>query len=294
MSFKEPYKYRATAALIVSLIIILSSLVSVLFMLDPEYQSKVFLGVANFKYFTTIGNFLLSIVVMLTIPFQVEGMRKTSYYLPRWIVNLLFFCVGNMGTIFVSALFFMAPSIGFQKVMLGRFNLWQHLVSPVMSMILFFLIDKDHSIKFKTILYCMIPNSVYVVFYYIFVEVLKDTPYAWPDVYHVTRFGHCEVLMCVAIIFQIIVMNIVRVVHNIQHKRYKKELEAYYTVSEVFKDKTVEEIIKMIAVNNRKKYVSGNIEIPVHILRYYTNLNGKKISMDELCVLYTKYYFEQN
>ena len=291
MSYREPFKNRVVFALIISLMIILSSLVSVLFMLDPEYQSKVFFGMENFRYFTTLSNFLLAIVVILTVPFQVEGIRKHDYHLPRWIVNLLFFCVGNIAIVFLAALFLMGPSIGYDKVMFGKFNFWQHLVSPVLAMILFFLIDKDHSIKFKTTVFCIIPNIIYVFLYFIFVELLKDTPYAWPDVYHVTKFGHLEALMGVAVIFQFGVTNLVRVIHNIQHKRYNKALEEYYRSSEDFRDKTIDEIVKIIALNDKKRYVIGDIEIPVHILRYYTDLNGNKMSIDELCVLYTKYYF---
>lgn len=291
MIYREPFKNRVIFAFIISLMIILSSLVSVLFMLDPEYQSKVFLGMENFRYFTTLSNFLLAIVVILTVPFQVEGIRKHDYHLPRWIVNLLFFCVGNIAIVFIAALFLMGPSIGYDKVMFGKFNFWQHSVSPVLAMILFFLIDKDHYIKFKTSIICIIPNIIYVFLYFVFVELLKDTSYAWPDVYHVTKYGHLEVLMAVAVIFQLCVTNLVRVIHNIQHKRYNKALEDYYRSSENFKDKSIDEIIRILAVNDKKRHVIGNIEIPVHILRYYTDMNGNKMSIDELCVLYTKYYF---
>ena len=267
MIYRDPFKNRVIFALIISSIIILSSLVSVLFMLDPEYQGKVFLGMENFRYFTTLSNFLLAIVVILTVPFQVEGIRKYDYHLPRWIVNLLFFCVGNIAIVFVAALFLMGPSIGYDKVMFGKFNFWQHLVSPVLAMILFFLIDKDHSIKFKTTIFCIIPNIIYVLLYFVFVELLKDTPYAWPDVYHMTKYGHLEVLMGIAVMLQLCVTNSVRLIHNIQHKRYNMALEEYYRSSEDFKDKSIDEIVKIIAMNDKKRYVIGNIEIPVHILR---------------------------
>lgn len=102
----------------------------------------------------------------------------------------------------------------------------------------------------------MIPNIFYMVLYYVFVVCLKDTPYAWPDVYHVmqvNKYGHYELMLIGAIIFQCLIINAVRVIHNIQHKRYKEALEEYYKFSEDFKEKTI----------------------------------------DELCVLYTKYYFEE-
>ena len=74
-------------------------------------------------------------------------------------------------------------------------------------------------------------------------------------------------------LYQFGVTNFVRVIHNIQHKRYNKALEEYYRSSEDFKDKSIDEIVKIIAVNDKKRYVIGDIEIPVHILRYYTDMN---------------------
>ncbi|MDO4189666.1 MAG: hypothetical protein Q4D29_11840 [Lachnospiraceae bacterium] len=291
MIHKEYFKNRVVSALVLSVIIVLSSLISVLFMLDPEYQSKIFLGVENFKYYTTISNFLISIIVMLTIPFQIEGIKKQNYHLPNWVVNILYFGVGNLAIVFLATAFVIAPTIGINKALLGRFNFWQHSVSPLLSIILFLFVDKDHRIKLKISLYCMIPNVIYMIIYVVFAGALKNTSYAWPDVYRITKFGHYEIALVGWFLLHFLIINLVRVLHNIQHRRYKQSLEEYYRNSEDYKDKSIEEIIKNIALDQKAKHVSGDIDIPVHILRYYTNMDGNTMSLDDMCMLYAKYYF---
>ena len=110
---------------------------------DPEA------GMGTFRMFTTLSNILVGGATLLSIPFQIDGLRKKNYYLPKWIVVIQY-----IGTAGVTLTFFIAITVisfakGFTDTMFNRSNIFLHTINPICAMILFTFINCDHKIKFK-------------------------------------------------------------------------------------------------------------------------------------------------
>ena len=71
------------------------------------------MGLRTFCMFTVNSNILAAGAMAMVIPYTMDGLRTHNYYLPRWIVDLVYAGVTAVALTFIVSLFILAPVKGF-------------------------------------------------------------------------------------------------------------------------------------------------------------------------------------
>ncbi len=140
------------------------------------------MGLRTFCMFTVNSNILCGIAMMMALPYTIDGLRTKNFYLPDWMVDLLFAGVTSVGLTFLISLCILAPVKGFVLIFTGsRFFL--HGVCPVVAMIAFCFFITNHVIPLRESLFALIPVMLYAMVYYFMVEILGPDNGGWDDFY---------------------------------------------------------------------------------------------------------------
>ena len=108
-------------------------------------------GMGTFRMFTTLSNILVCCATVSCIPYQIDGLRKKHYYLPKWIVILLYIGTTGVALTFFIAITAISIAQGFVKTMFGKSNIFLHTIIPICAIVLFTFVNCDHKIDFKKI-----------------------------------------------------------------------------------------------------------------------------------------------
>ena len=131
-------------------------------------------GWKSYHMFTILSNMLMGIAAAMCIPFAVDGLRYHNYHLPRWYVDFMFTGTVGVALTFLVALTVLSPAAGFYRMMLYSNNILFHTTCPILSIILFFFINSDHNIKFKSTFIAIIPIVIYAILYVVMVFVIGE------------------------------------------------------------------------------------------------------------------------
>ena len=94
------------------------------------------MGLRTFCMFTVNSNILAAAAMAMVIPYTMDGLRTHNYYLPRWIVDVVYAGVTAVALTFLVSLFILSPVKGFVLIFTGsRFFL--HGVCPILAVVAF-------------------------------------------------------------------------------------------------------------------------------------------------------------
>ena len=282
---------RCIIAFVVCLLIVVLSILGIIKrILAPLGDTTIITGKDVFKYFTVLSNAFVNACAILCVPFEIEGLLKENYHLPRWIVDFLFVGVTNTTITLLISLFMIAPTKGFVFTFSGSL-LYMHLLCPLLALILFVYINVDHNIKVSRIFYAVIPVVIYGVIYLIKVFVLGQENGGWIDLYYVKGKVPGWLLLIGIFVIGILIAYILRKHHNKKHQEYKKIKEEYYM--ENYKNRNVDIIdaIKDIALKDKRKYKEGNIFIPVHTINTLKRIYKSDYENKKLYDVYVETFF---
>ncbi len=140
------------------------------------------MGIRTFCMFTVNSNILCGVGMMMTLPYTIDGMLKKDFFLPGWMVDLLFAGVTSVGLTFLISLCVLAPVKGFVLIFTGsRFFL--HGVCPIVAMIAFCFFITSHFITLRESVFALLPVLLYAMVYYFMVEILGPDNGGWDDFY---------------------------------------------------------------------------------------------------------------
>ena len=71
------------------------------------------MGLRTFCMFTVNSNILAAAAMAMVIPYTMDGLRTHNYYLPRWIVDVVYAAVTAVALTFLVSLFILSPAKGF-------------------------------------------------------------------------------------------------------------------------------------------------------------------------------------
>lgn len=283
---------RCTIAFIVSVTIVLASFFGVLItMLLPGTSASSIIGMNNFRYFTILANLFMNVCAILCVPYEIEGLRKQNYHLPRWIVDFLYFGVVNMAITFFGCLLVIAPVNGFKETFFTSNLLYLHLICPILSLLLFLFINIDHKIKLNRIFISIIPITIYAIVYCVNVFVIGEENGGWIDHYHVKENYPLWQVILITMIIGIMTASILMFIHNKHHLGIKKIKNDYIQSKD---ELDIIEEIKKLANEDRNKYSEGDIVIPTHIIDVIRKERDSKYTSEELYGLYLDYFLESN
>ena len=251
--------------------------------LNSEFEN---MGLKTFRMFTTLSNLILSVGAILAIPYQIEGLKKNNYHLPRWIVYFLYSGVTGVSVTFVTAISVISISEGFKDAMFNGTNLFMHTINPITAILLFTIVNDDHHLYYKSIIYAFLPEFVYSIIYIIMAFIIGEANGGWTDHYKFNEYIPWPITLIVMYAMTMGIALLIRLIHNHVHKKRKNAFIDYYQNSPDIKADTIEEAIKNLAIQNRKDNVGGEIIIPLRSIRMMLPVYKTDKSLKELFKIY--------
>lgn len=276
-------KIRFTSGIVICiLVIVLTSVVVALNLVDYFQYDTPESGLGNLRMFTTIANIIAAISASMCLPFQIDGLRRNRYKLPHWIALLMY--IGTVGAFltFFIALTLISSFQGFSRTMFEKSNIFFHTLNPILITTLFVVIIPDGHIKFSRSFIPMIPIGIYMLIYCIMVFGLN----IWRDHYYTNSFIPWPVSLVLLIGLSFGICCLLRYLHNLMDKHIAKKIENYYTKSPDYEFKNISEAIAYLAKTESPFYFEGDdICIPSDLIqllvnRYNVNDKPKDIFYD--------------
>ena len=251
-------------------------------------------GWKSYHMFTILSNMLMGVAAAMCIPYAVDGLRYDNYHLPRWIVNVLFTATTGVALTFLIALTVLSPMTSFQRMMFYSNNILFHTINPILSILLFILINSDHRVPLKSSLYAISPVVFYAVLYFVLVFMIGEENGGWRDHYQIntiTPYIPLPFVMLGMILIAFGVATLLRLAHNKVHEIRKKEMEFYYQNADAFDAEDIQSAITSLAKINRAKDLGGELIVPRRIFQMMENKYHSQLSIDEMCKLYIDAYY---
>ncbi|MBQ6550077.1 MAG: hypothetical protein IJL78_01545 [Lachnospiraceae bacterium] len=247
-------------------------------------------GEKSFRMFTVLSNMLMAAAAAMCIPFAVDGLRYRNYHLPRWVVYLLYTATVCVTITFVVAGVALSSFAGFRYIMIYREGKYLHTIVPIAAILLFLVINTDHTIPFRVTFLSLTPMFIYAVNYVILAFVIGEEAGGWRDHYQFNTYvpWYLTAVVMFALAFGIAVL--LRVVHNRMHGKRKADAEAYFREAPEFDKPTIEEAIEALAGYERDRDLGGDLAVPRRIVDILEKKYESGLSQAELLKIYLETY----
>ena len=278
--------FALVSAIIVSVCVCIGVTMNLVTLYDENFNH---MGIRTFCMFTVNSNILMGLTMLLSIPYTVDGLRKSNYHLPNWIVVVMFTGVTASTLTFLISLFVLAPVKGFVLIFTGsRFFL--HGLCPVLAIVSFCFFITSHRITRKETLYALIPVFIYAAVYLIMVVVIGEERGGWNDFYgFATRIPVIiPILLIMPLTYGIAVL--LRVLHNhtcLLHR--KKNAELYRAV---YGSVDARETAAQMARSHKRAVVTADIVIPARLIRHILENSENPADFGECCKRYLDAFLE--
>lgn len=289
-NINEIIKKRCLLAFIVCLLIVVTTFLGVVNrVLTPKNPESVLFGKDVFRYFTVLSNIFVNGCAIMCIPFEIEGLLKQNYHLPRWIVDFLYVGVTCTTITLIVASFLIAPTTGFVYAFLDNSLIFLHLICPILALLLFLFVNVDHEIKANRMFIAILPVLFYMVTYVINVFVIPEYS-DWKDHYYIK--GNIDLWLVIILVLAVSLLTayLLRKYHNKLHFKYKAMLEQNFNVNNA----NIIEAVKDLALEDSKKYVEGDIAVPVYAINIMRKTYGSDYSVDDLYKVYLQTFLSSD
>ena len=132
-----------------------------------------------FRYFTVDSNSLCAVSCVFPFFRALRGKSGGSK------AAMLFRYAGTAAVTvtLMTVLLFLGPVYGY-PAMFDGWNLWLHLILPVLSIVSFVLLERDGTYpEKKHLIYSLLPVIVYGTVYFVMVVLIGKEKGGWPDIY---------------------------------------------------------------------------------------------------------------
>ena len=221
-------------------------------------------GFYSFIFYTMISNTFAAFSVTLIIPFAVEGIKRKSFILPKWIAVLHYISATTIAiTMFLvlAIMSWIAPDNAF-----GGSNFITHVICPILILISFFQIENGYIYSLKNVFLACIPFYIYVFIYSIEVFLIGEANGGWIDIYKVKE--HMSPILAIPILLLLgsCVSWLVAIISNFLTKKRVKKRYLYLEKNL----EPVEAKIEAYGLGNMMSQIKdeNSILIPLDILNY--------------------------
>lgn len=282
---KKINQMRCISGIIMGSIMSILSILALILNISNYYNDNVpEAGMGTLRMFTTLSNLLVGAGAFLTISFQIEGIRKKNYHLPRWIVDLMYFGTLGVTLTFVVAITAISFAQGFSVAMFSKSNIFLHTINPIIAILLFTFINCDHHIKFYKSFLSLIPIFIYSIIYLLLAIIIGEDGGGWRDVYGFNSLIPWPITYLILLGITFCLSNLLRVLHNIKHEHTKKTINNFYLKSPDYDGDDINSAIIKLAKDNY--YKEGNIEVPIIIIKIFKERFNSDKSLEELSKIY--------
>lgn len=239
-------------------------------------------GFSAFTYFTMIANTISACSAAFIIPYAVEGVKRKRFVLPKWVVKFHFVATTSITIMMIFVLSFMswiAPDNAF-----AGSNLIMHVFCPIVILISFFQIENKYTYSTKDCIIGCVPFYIYIIVYYIEVDLIGVENGGWPDIYHVLGYMPSALAVPILLVFGLIVSWMLACISNhltkIREKKlfqhWKRDLNSDEAKLEAYRFGEMMSLIKD----------KDSVIIPLDILEYISKKSN--ISIKVLATSYLK------
>lgn len=275
------------SALIVAICVCIGITMNLTTLYDENFDH---MGLSTFCMFTVNSNILAASSMIMIIPYTLDGLRKHNYFLPRWVVVLVYAGVTAVALTFLISLCVLAPVKGFRLIFSGsRFFL--HGVCPILAVVAFCFFMSSQRLSFTDSLIALIPVFIYAVVYTVMVVVIGEEDGGWNDFYgFFTYYTHIPIWVPMVAVMPLtfLIATGIRVLHNRAYNFRETEEVAFYR--EAFTDADIRQIIAGMARVHGANMKTKDIHIPSRIISSMLKYNKGDCTMEEGCEIYLKEY----
>lgn len=215
--------------------------------------------------------------------------------MPRWIVYVLYVGATAVSMTFFVAVSILSPVAGFVDMLFTRSNLFLHFICPMLAIVLFIFVAHDHNIKFKHTFIALTPIILYAVIYIIMVFGISEENGGWRDHYRFNAYIPWPFTLILMLGIAFAIATGIRVAHNKLHISYKKNIQKEYLECDELKSLNIEEIIKLIAKEDKKtKQTNRNIPVPTRLINLFIKNKQTNLSSGDLCKIYIDEYLKDD
>lgn len=123
-------------------------------------------GFSLLKFFTVESNLFVGIISLIFSIKEIKIIKGNEKELSTKMYLLKYMSTSSVSLTFFIVFFYLGPiSKGGIISMLRNSNLFFHLIIPVLSIISFTIFEKTNKIKFKQVIYGIIPTFLYGLYY---------------------------------------------------------------------------------------------------------------------------------
>ena len=284
-------KMRCIVGLTICLIVITLTVVSFTLNVINFYgDSTPESGIGTLRMYTTISNLLAALAASICVPFQIDGLRRDRYKLPKWVVEVLLVGAVGMFLTFVIAISLVSINYGFVYAMFTNSNLFMHTINPIFIIILFTFAISDAHIKFVRSFWSIVPTVLYGVLYF----ALAISTGVWRDHYHMQDFLPWPVVFLLILVVAFGLSQLLRLLHNLTNKYVSKNIERYYKESPDYEFEKITFAIEKLAKEEAKYHFDGDdIYIPIDIIKMLSDrYNASKLPIDIQYDIYLENYLK--
>ena len=142
----------------------------------------------SFVYYTQDSNIFLGIASGIYCVAAIGAYRRRDYQIPFWVQVLKYLSVCCIAVTFIVVLCILLPMcipVGLAKwILIEDSKLFQHILSPVIALAGFLLIEHKPELPFKMTFIALIPTCIYAaVIYPLNILRMVDGPYPFLQVY---------------------------------------------------------------------------------------------------------------
>lgn len=272
---------RCILEVIVSALLILTVFVSII---DAtiKYPTR---GFEFFRYFTVFSNLISGVAAIMVIPFVYEGIKKHQFFVPGWVVRILY-CGTVCTTItFMVVMCFIWPTQGDNAV--SGYNFTMHIIVPILSSFLFYNVSGKR-LRIKDAFLILIPVALYAACYIIFVFYLGDSDLGWDDMYKVRNLLPPWVLILILAVISISISFANLLVRNSLQEKREKKILGFLTDNIVLpEDADIKLQIYEYGKSVMMKGYSREITVPLDFITAVAN-RFPSVSDDELVNCYVR------
>ena len=284
-------KMRCIHGLIICLIVIALTAVSfTLNIINFYHESTPESGLGTLRMYTTISNLVAALAASVCVPFQIEGLRRDRFRLPKWVVEVLYMGTVGVFLTFVIAIAVISPTSGFIYAMFTNSNLFMHTLNPIFIIFLFTVAIPDAHIKFSHSFWSIIPTLIYGLIYFILAFAVG----VWRDHYHFQDYMPWPAAFLLIAVVTFGLSQLLRILHNLTNKYVNKHIERYYKESPDYEfEKITFAIMKLAQVEAKYHFDGDDIYIPVDIIKMLSErYNTSALPLDIQYDIYLEHYLK--
>jgi len=270
------FRWRSTIAFAACLITILFSLGGV----GYSFVSVTLKEVREmFKWFTIDSNILTALAATMIVPYAVEGMSRKRLTYPKWLQRIHYTGTVCLTLTMAFAVLFISwfdPVVAF-----GGANFFLHIISPLMILLSFFMVESGHKLDRVDNLLSIIPVAAYGGLYYYNVILAGN----WDDHYHLNEYVPFFVSILILFVLVYLIGWGIRFLYNRLLARRDKVLKQIWD-DDGLDPVTIRIEIYSLGVHAGLYEEKDSISIPFDILEEVSDKFGIKLA--ELSKAYMK------